>query len=292
VSGGSTFVETIGSSIIHRAATNASARSSITSSQSNPIQIATEVASNGGLITGAKAGIGFGVALVVIIALLLALFCFRRRKKQSMQREKQDLETADALATQQGHEMITSANTHEMDAKRPADFRFEDVRPDRLEGFQELETQDSPPVNSITRPEGAAELDAPYTIQSTNVGSIWEHLPLSELDASMSATQRAELHSRLMDPRLAVMHPLSAPLPIPTTLETERPKPLQQELPSKPIASSSTPNGLEDKLEVLRKRMEGVREDKERLEKIQALKELEEELQAEILVEQKKASGT
>jgi hypothetical protein len=179
-----------------------------------------------------------------------------------------------------------------MDAKRPADFQFEDVRPDRPEGSQELETQDSPPVDSITRPEGAAEMDAPCTIQSTNVGSDWEHLPLSELAATTSAAQRAELHSLPMDPGLAVMHPLFAPLPILTTLETERPKPLKQELPSKPIASSSTPSGPKDKLEVLQKRMERVREDKERLEKIQALKELEEELQAEILAEQKKASST
>ena len=227
----------------------------------------------------------------MIIALLLALFCFRRRKKQSTQREKQDLETADALAAQRAHELITSANTHEMDAKTPADSQVKDVKPDTLEGYQELETQKSPAVHSITRPEFLVEMDAPYNTQSTNVGSDWEHLQPRELEGNTSAQQRAELHSPPMNPGSTSMHPPAAPLPILITPQTERPKSLEQKPPSAPIASSSTPSSPEDKLEVLRKRMERVREDKERLEKIQALKELEEELQAEILAEQKKASG-
>jgi hypothetical protein len=227
----------------------------------------------------------------VIIALLLALFCFRSRKKQSAQREKQDPETADALAAQQGNEMITSANTHEMDTKRPTDFQAEDMKPDKPEGFQELETKSSEPFHSTTGPEEAAEMDAPYDIQSTNVGSDWEHFRPSELDASTSAVQRAELHSPPADPGSTSTHPPIAPLPVLNASQSEEPRPHEQVIPSSPASASSSPGDSGDKLEALRKRMEKVREDKVRLEKIQALKELEEELQAEIQAEQKKAAG-
>jgi hypothetical protein len=50
------------------------------------------------------------------------------------------------------------------------------VKPDRPEGFQELETQNAPPVHSMIRQEEVAEMDVPYNIQSTNVGSGREQL--------------------------------------------------------------------------------------------------------------------
>jgi hypothetical protein len=178
-----------------------------------------------------------------------------------------------------------------MDAKRAADVQVEDVKPDRPEGFQELETQNSP-VDSKIRPEGAAEMDVPYNIQGTNVGSDWEHFQPSELDAISSATQRAELHSPPIDPGSTSMHPPAAPLITLITSQSERPRSLEKGSPSAPAASSSSsPSDSKDRLEALRKRMERVREDKERLEKIQSLKELKEELQAEILAEQKKAAN-
>jgi hypothetical protein len=67
--------------------------------------------------------------------------------------------------------MITSANTHEMDAKMSADFQGEDVSHDTPDGSKELESQNSLPIHSMTRPEFPAEIDAPYDIQSTNVRS-------------------------------------------------------------------------------------------------------------------------
>lgn len=187
---------------------------------------------------------------------------------------------------------MTSANMHEMDAKRPADFQVKDVKPDIPEGYQELETQKSPPVHSTTRPDVPAEMDSLYNIQSTNVGSDWEHLQPGELDASASAAQRAELHSLAKDQGSTSVQPPAAPLHALNIPQTEGPRPLEQDPPSAPIASPSSSSDSEGRLEGLRKRMEKVREDKERLEKIQALKELEEELQAEILAEQKKAAGT
>lgn len=179
-----------------------------------------------------------------------------------------------------------------MDAKRAADFQEEDLKPDTPEGFQELETQNSPPVHSMIRAEDPAEMEAPYNIQSTNVGSDWEYFQPSELDASTSAAQRAELHSTHVVPESTSRVPQTAPISVAGTSQSGGRRSLEQGYPSAPAASSSTPRSPEDKLEVLRKRMERVREDKERLEKIQALKDLEAELQAEILAEQKKASGT
>jgi hypothetical protein len=232
------------------------------------------------------------VALVVIVALWVALCCFRRQKRQSAPKKRQDLEIADVPAAMQGHEMMTTANTHEMDAKRPAHFQVKDVKPDIPEGYRELESLQSPAVRSIIRPKFLMKMDVPYNTQSTNVGSDWERLQPMELEGNTGAQQRAELYYPPMDPGLTSIHPPVAPPPILSTPQTEWLRSLEQEPPSAPIASSSAPSSLEDKLGGLRKRMERVREDKERLEKIQALKELEEELQAEILAEQKKAAGT
>ena len=260
-------------------------------SATSPTSTPTEATSSEGLTSGVKAGIGVGVVLGVIIALLIVLFCFRRRKKQLAEKGIQDLEIADPSAAQHGNELITSANTHEMDAKRPINAQEKDLIPYRTEGFQELETQNLPPLHSTIRPEDLAEMDALYNIQSTNVGSDREHLQPSELDASISATQRAELPSALMDPRSISTHPQSLPVFFVNTSHIEGPRSVEQGSPSVPPIASSSLSSAEDKLEVLQKRIERVREDKERLEKIQALKDLEAELQAEILAEQKKATS-
>lgn len=206
-----------------------------------------------------------------------------------------DPEMADSPA---GHEMITSANTHEMDAKRGADFQVEHVKLDRPEGFQELETQGSAPIQSVVKLGYPAEMDAPYNIQSTNVGSDWEHFQPGELDGNASAAQRAELQSSSpMKVESRSTHFPAAP-PILGTSHTEALGSTEQGSASVPAASlpstsssSGAPSKPDEKLQVLRERMERVREDKARLEKIQALKDLEAELQSEILAEQRKAAG-
>lgn len=96
------------------------------------------------------------------------MFCFRKQKKQSSARAIQDLETADAL---DDHEMRTSVNTQEMNAKMSAHFQVKNVSPDASDEFQELESQNSLPIHSMTRPEYPAEIVAPYNTQSTNDGS-------------------------------------------------------------------------------------------------------------------------
>ncbi len=277
-----TVFYTISSTSTTQAVSSTSRPASSSPSTSSPTSTPAEIASSEGLTSGAEAGIGVGAVLGVIIALSLAFFCFRKRKKQSEEREIQDLEIADPLAAQRGHELITSAHTHEMDAQRPINVQ-EDLKAYRTEGFQELEAQNSPPIHSTIRPEDPAEMDAPYNIQSTNVGLDWKHLQPSELDASASAAQRAEFHSVPTYSGSVSTHPQSLPVSFVNTSQIEGPRPVEQGSPSTPAASSSSPSNAEDKLEVLRKRMERVREDKERLEKIQALKDLEAELQAEIL---------
>jgi hypothetical protein len=235
------------------------------------------------------------VTLVAIIALLLALFFFVKRKKQLEETNTQDMETADPLAAQHGHELITSANTHELAGKEPGNYVVKDEEPHRREGLQEMEEQHIWPVHSISlvNTEGTAEIDAPITIPSTETGTNPASHRISELDAPTYTPQQADTHSSPTDPAFPNIQKSGVFISTDKTspdMELE-PAHLAKNAYSLPTEPTSSAENSEDKVEALRKRMQRVREDKERLQKIQALKELEDELQAELLMEQKKAAG-
>jgi hypothetical protein len=260
--------------------------------------------SNEGFNTGAKAGVGVSAALVAIIAILGIWFCLRQRRRRREQRAQHDLEITPARE----HELGTSANTHEIDGKNAGNVAVAKKKFPFNENVAELSTPvtgekslrkagvlEKPPLpemgsteKAIVRKDVAAvpELHAqpdvhemPAVAAATNVGSDWEQLGASELDSEP-----------------AMIYHNASELPVSSHSQAALASPLSLMAFVGPGSSSSitavhstnTAAGapVEDKLDILRQRIDRVREDKERLEKIQQLKDLEAELQREIMAEQ------
>jgi hypothetical protein len=150
-----------------------------------------------------------------------------------------------------------------------------------------------PTASELQTQPPAYEMSA--VASATNVGSEWEYPQAAEL-ASEPATHHpypgppvgAELLASSQTPSTAVS-------PTSTTALSEFGSPsFSTAMPSWSTAlpaSECGSSGGDEKLDILRQRIDRVREDKGRLEKIQQLKDLEAELQREIMAEQRRMGG-
>jgi hypothetical protein len=224
---------------------------------------------------------------------LFAFFCLRLRKRQGEAKAQQDTEKADALVAQRGHELLTAANTHEIDGKTVANSGVVNISPHRAaKEIQELEPSKSPTVveigttndKSTTRLAFTSKAPVPSNTYTTNIGLDCEHFQPSELD---NAPPPAELPSQPTD--LGTTYTYSEPA---STSMSHTPQLQNRRIPNQTSSSvPAQPSKVGGKLDVLRKRIKIVQEEKERLEKIQQLKELETELQRELIEEQRKTEA-
>jgi hypothetical protein len=275
-----------------------------------------------GLSQGAKIGLGIGVPMAVIgIALAVFFLCWRRRRQQ-----KTDTEGVAAATAPAAPEMTNDAlGTHELrgdgmavlvnDTKAPYDDR------------KELDTAYIPPVRQeIYRNHVCYAGQRDSNLSPASQIAAYDVSP-SSLPSELHTynTSPSPLPSELQNPTYHAP-PSMLPLEMHTASNTAEFSGFQNvgssyeyfvpsELSSDPAShtvghsqgSQMAPTGIstasaagvvvhqeeeEAKLTLLRDRMERIREDKERLEQIQRLKDLERETQREILESQRRTTGS
>ena len=260
-----------------------------------------------------------GVALAVAIVICLIWLIFRRRRTQREEKVRRDAENGGANSPEKGPEMMTAANTHEMEGKPATDPQVAEVEGQiSVKGAkgakgEELDSTHVSPIApggvSIDRNAtgGAGELEAhrsqilpelgsqdratvrkalPLEMQTqsnvhemataTNVGSDWERLHPSELDSKA-------IDKSIPKPPVPIA---ASTAPLSPSAKSQQKEPTVEPSTGTPVVSSADYGS--DELEALQRRMEQVRADKERLERIQQLKDLEAELQRDIMAEQKR----
>lgn len=264
--------------------TSLAASGAIILSSSYPGVSSTNTTSEG-LTSGAKAGIGVGVAIGALVAILVVLFYVGQRKKR-----QRELETTRTTATNQGHELITVANTHEMGGEMGSNFLVVNIKPER--GIEEPQAQEGPAAIELgEKSDPPVKMHVPSNDYTTDVRSELEVSHARELDSRTVQKQIAELHSQPSESRSPSTILRHTQLPTANTSQDPEQIDHEQAPPSTASPSPSPSSEAENRLDVLRQRIERVREDKERLERIQQLKDLEAELQREILAEQRKTTG-
>jgi hypothetical protein len=216
----------------------------------------TGATSSSGLPGGAKTGIPIGIVVFSIIIILFGFYWFRRRVKIT------GGQLGEKLLRPNTHELITTANTHELSTKH---------------NMPEMDGRNSgrlkPAVVAVERRRQLSSNELDPTSHITSLSS--NEIPLSpqELEnsagMSMSARQPASVVSK---PRSITTVPVA---------ETELSR----------LEEAAIDEKEEQKLQILRDRMERIRGEKERLKKIQELEVLEEQTKKEILNMQKRAGG-
>jgi hypothetical protein len=209
-----------------------------------------------GLSGSAKIGISIGIVVFSIIIILFGFYCFRRRVKISGGK------LGEKPLRPNTHELTTTANTHELSTKH---------------NMPEMDEQNSgrlrPVVVAVERRGQLSSNELHPASHITLLGS--NEIPPSpqELEnsagTSMSARQPLSTVSK------------TRPITTASGSETEPPR----------LEDGAIDEKEEQKLQILRDRMERIRAEKERLKKIQELEELEEQTKKEILNVQKRAGG-
>ncbi|RDW88870.1 hypothetical protein BP6252_00902 [Coleophoma cylindrospora] len=252
--------------------TTSSSTSQTTSSPTSQTLSATRTKSSG-LSKGAIAGIAIGVAVSILIFALALLIVLRRRRRggraatdsgKPIKPSTHELNTSATI-----HEGITKDNTYEMgDKTEPGIAVFPE-----LQGNQEDNTQ----WMKESGVEEPRELDPKSRITELGIDN---HLSSYELEAH---------HWSPGDDIITEARDESVRAPSSYGSDQSLPPKVQSTVSTDFATSSSAPPGsldLDDddtQLSILKHRMERIREEKYRLEKIQELKELEEQTKAEIL---------
>jgi hypothetical protein len=212
--------------------------------------------------TGAKAGIAVGIVALFILIVLITFFYFRRRGKiiNGTSGEKPLKPNA--------HELITTANTHEMSTKHNVPEMDEQnsgkpnltVAATESRGQQET-LHELDPASHITSLTSHEQLPSPQEFENSAAKSL--------AGLTTSAGKRV---SETTDSRSTASVPV-----------------VEAELAG--LEKAVINEKEEQRLQILKDRIERIRAEKERLTRIQELEALEEETKREILDAQRRVDG-
>ncbi|KAH8685563.1 hypothetical protein BGZ60DRAFT_395463 [Tricladium varicosporioides] len=218
----------------------------------------TDYGQSSGLSGGAKAGIAIGVIAVVAIICGIAFFIWRRRKAGLAAKTSGNQDGLPGMA-----EMGTPANVHEIGATRGQSVKKSGVvMPPELGGDDQSKKPEStmPPELGVTAEITVSELPAESAIPREGIST-----PTQKTDSN---------------------------LPPAEIVFGQFAKPGADETASRVSGSSDNAAGSSQKLDYLKEKMDKIRAEKERLQKLQELDELEAAVQKEIMDEQRKTLGS
>jgi hypothetical protein len=253
----------LGSTITGSVKTTTSSSRTQSSSSSTPTGNRGGSSGSSGLSGGAKAGIAVAIVVLFIAILLIAFLYFRRRGKRS-QAEAQAI--SEKPLKPNTHELTTTANTHEMLTKH---------------NVPEMDEQESGniafvPVGVDAWDQRVHELDPNSRITSLDSNEIF---PSSqEPEMSKSSTQCAR-------------KPVSRTAQTTGSLATSTSTVAAADAEISGLEEAAVDEKEEQKLKILKDRIERIREEKERLTRIQELESLEDQTKREILESQSRTSG-
>ncbi|KAE8444530.1 hypothetical protein EG329_014454 [Mollisiaceae sp. DMI_Dod_QoI] len=253
-----------------------STSSSATSPSTSPgSSVGTAHNASNTLSGGAKAGIAVGVVMFVLLSVLITFFFFRRRGQQQQKKNEPDdpdpePSPHELITNSNRHELITNANVHEMQQEKATQGVMTMAETSSGAG------NDHGDFENFMRDSQLAELDAQER----------------EPSSSSSAPDTARKQPSPFELASASYAPLTT-----FTSHKDQLSPLSE---SEEAASAAEQNvdveKDEEKMRILQERMERIRAEKQRLEKIQELEALEEETKKAILDAEKqrdaRASGS
>jgi hypothetical protein len=212
-----------------------------------------------GITSGAKAGIAIGTIAVIGVAVVLIWFCLRRRRRSQSYNQAERVELATAANTQE----LEAKERHEAEAREIAKHGQMKYDPYPA-GADELYQEPHELPHDSTRITDVAEADSYYPHMANSP-------PLAAADSTHLPEKRSSIPQGWHSPNSTVLSgttSISETGAGSSTREVER--------------STS-------KLEILKARLERVRNEKERLNKLQELEELEKELKEEVMAESRRA---
>jgi hypothetical protein len=240
-------------SIIQTLSTSSASQTSSTAGPTPTSPNDASPASSSGLFTGAKAGIAIGI-VVFFIAIVLIFFYFRKRGKAARVLSEENANR---------HELVTDANRHEMITKH---------------NIPEMSEQNSGKLTPRVSTGPAYELDPTSRITSLNSDDM---LPSpQELHSSTIQAQH------LLSPPATTAHYVSE-----TTIPSSK-APANASVEEQGVAATTSNEEEEQKLKVLRERIERVRAEKARLKRVQELEDIQAQTKREIMEVQRRVGGS